>query len=148
MPLSGASATDLVTLSASQTVTSGTGAVSSAVPIYGIRMGMDLVLDVTAAATVAGDTLDVKVQALIMGSLTSGGQWTDVAHFTQIVGNGGAKREIFKILGSTAVAHYDATAALSAGTQKDTFGDYYRVNYTVVNSSAPSFTFSVFALPF
>lgn len=47
-------------------------------------------LDVTVAATAAADTLDVYLQASPDGGTT----WDDVVHFTQVLGNGGAKQFI------------------------------------------------------
>jgi hypothetical protein len=148
MPFSEAITQDLVALSPSQTVTSGTAATTTPVGIPHMMNGLLLVLDVTVAAAAAGDTFDVKVQALIEGTLASG-TWSDVIHFTQVLGNGGAKRFIAKIVGATAVALFP-DAALAAGSQKDIFGDYYRVSYTVVDGGAhgQSFTFAVWALPF
>ncbi|HEY2252499.1 MAG TPA: hypothetical protein VGH74_15605 [Planctomycetaceae bacterium] len=144
MPRSDASTSDLVPLLPATTATTGTAVVSAQLGIPEIHNGVLLVLDVSAAAAAAGDTLDVTVQTLI-----ASGIWADVVHFTQVLGNGGAKRFIAKIVGPTAVALY-AYAALAAGTQKDIFGDYWRVSYTIVDGGAhgQSFTFSVSALPF
>jgi hypothetical protein len=144
MPQSEASTSDLVVLAASQTVTTGTAVALPQVNVPEIRNGVQFVLDVSAAAAAAGDTFDVTVQALI-----APGIWADVIHFTQVLGNGGTKRFIAKILGPTVVALY-AYAALTAGNQKDTLGDYWRVVYSVVDGGAhgQSFTFSVTALPF
>lgn len=51
-------------------------------------------LDLTAAATQAGDTLDVYVD---MCADANNPVWINVVHFTQILGNGGAKEEVAKI---------------------------------------------------
>src|ERR1043166_2441628 len=129
MPFSDASNSDLVTLLPSGTVTSGTGVVSGGLSIPKMMNGIEFILDVTAAAAAAGDTLDVTVQTLVGGANGSSGTWVDIVHFTQILGNGGAKRIIAKVVGATAVAMY-TYAALAAGNQKDNFGDYWRVSYT------------------
>lgn len=51
------------------------------------------VLDVSAAATVAGDTLDVYVSAAIDADNPAGpAAWDDFVHFAQVLGNGGVKR--------------------------------------------------------
>lgn len=49
-------------------------------------------LDVTAAATAVDDTLDVYVD-FSFDKVT----WINAIHFTQVLGNGGAKREVAKI---------------------------------------------------
>jgi hypothetical protein len=134
---------------ASKTLTSVTtaGAVSStnttAVAIRRPLGGMILVCDLTAAATDVGDTLDVKVQTQI------GGLWVDVAYFTQMLGNGGAKRFGAKLMNQTAFALGDIAGALTAGNIRHLCGDEWRVNYVVVDANANSaFTFSVYAIPF
>lgn len=106
--------------------------------------GMQFELDVTAAATLAGDTLDVKVQTLLDGP--NGATWTDAVHFTQILGNGGVKRIFAKITMNTAEAMYEDHAnGLAAGSIKNLFGDQWRVSYVTVGTG--SFTFSVSACP-
>ncbi len=47
-------------------------------------------LDVTAAATEVGDLLDVYLQHSFDGGTT----WDDFVHFTQVLGDGGAKKDI------------------------------------------------------
>jgi hypothetical protein len=149
MPLSSASATDLVVLLPSLTATSGTAVLGSPVAVHGIMSGVQFVLDVTAAAAAVGDTLDVTVQGLVGGPASASGTWIDICHMTQILGNGGAKRIIAKILGSTAVTMY-ASGTLTAGNQKDVFADYFRTSYSIVDGGAhgQSFSWSVTALPF
>ena len=102
------------------------------------------VLDVTAAATDAGDTLDVLLDTSFDGGVT----WVNIGHFTQVLGNGGAKRYImsFKaapIAASNSVAmgtDQSAGAALQIG-----FGDRFRFRATEANTSTAdsSFTFSL-----
>ena len=106
--------------------------------------GMLFVLDLSAiTAADVGDTLDVKVQTNLAGL------WTDVAYFTQILGNGTTKRFAAKIMTQTAFALGDIAAALTAGNIRHLFGDEWRVNYVVVDANAnSSFTFSVYAIPF
>lgn len=50
------------------------------------------VLDVTAAATEVGDLLDVYIDVSPDGTT-----WINTIHFTQVLGNGGAKKEMAKI---------------------------------------------------
>src|SRR3954462_5183744 len=57
--------------------------------------GFVFVLDVSAAATDVGDTLDIKVQTTLDGT-----NFFDAVYFTQILGNGGAKRYVGKITAS------------------------------------------------
>lgn len=105
--------------------------------------GVILVLDVTAAATDVGDTLDVKVQTLI------GANWVDVAYFTQVLGNGSTKRFAAKLMNQTAFALGDIAGALTAGNIRHLVGESWRVNYVVVDGDADSaFTFTVTATPF
>ncbi len=78
---------------------------------------MIFVCDLTAAATGATDTLDVKVQTNLAGL------WVDVAYFAQMLGNGGAKRFAAKIMTQTAFAIGDVAGALTAGNIRHLFGD-------------------------
>jgi len=124
-----------------------TGAVSStntdAVRLPGMVNAIVFVCDVSAAATDAGDTLDIKVQTKIDGT-----NWVDVIHFTQILGNGGAKRFIAKLLANTAETLF-ADAVLAAGTTvRHLLGDEWRINYVQVDADAnSSFTWKVTACP-
>jgi len=102
-------------------------------------------LDVTAAATDAGDALDVAIQASLDGT-----NYVDVIAFTQCVGNGGAKRYFAKIAAATAVTMFENGTALTAGNIRDLWGSLIRVKYAVTNDSDStvdtSFTFSVSAV--
>lgn len=105
---------------------------------------MVVVLDVTAAATDVGDTLDVYVDT----SFDGGVSFVNIGHFTQVLGNGGAKKFImaFKanpITASNCVAFgtdQSASAALQIG-----FGDRIRARAVTVDSGTQnvSFTYSV-----
>lgn len=133
---------DAVALLASGARTDTAGTNTTAVVLPRPENAVILSLDVTAAATAAGDTLDVKVQTLIDGST-----WVDVCYFTQVLGDGGAKLHIAKLLGQTAQAMF-SNAALTAGNVRHLFGDSWRVNYVIVDATTDdaSFTFSVNAL--
>jgi hypothetical protein len=101
-------------------------------------------LDVTAAAAAAGDTLDVYVQSAVD---TSGG-WNDFIHFTQVLGNGGAKQYIatWQPLGT---AETDVIApqngAISPGVVQNVQAFTWKVKWVIVNAGAgaQSFTFSL-----
>lgn len=101
-------------------------------------------LVVTAAATDAGDTLDVFVQTKLDGT-----NWTDVVAFTQVLGNGGAKRYIAKVVAALAQDDFEVGSALSAGEVRHLIGDEWRVRFAIadVSTDDASFTFSVSAIP-
>lgn len=122
--------------SAAQTAT-GTG---TAVTDLGEWNQVTAQLEVTAAATAVGDLLDVFLQTSIDGTT-----WLDIIHFTQVLGNGGAKRYIGKIDAATALTMYETGTALSAAAVRNIVGDQYRVRWAITSASAPSFTFSVTA---
>ena len=128
--------------SAARTDTAGTN--GDAVHLPDAPNGYQFVLDVTAAATDVGDTLDVQVQTLIDGV-----NWVPVCSFTQCLGNGGAKRHIAKINAGATQAMFEAGTALAAGSTRNLCGDAYRVRWVIVDSSTDnaSFTFSVTAMP-
>ena len=118
-----------------------------AVRLPQVPRGVVFTLDVTAAATVAGDKLDVRIQTMLDGT-----NWEDVCYFTQVLGNGGAKRFYFNIFGGVSyelggAAEFAGAAALTAGQYRSLFGDQWRVTWAVTNGGgAHSFTFGVKAL--
>lgn len=126
--------------------TPAAGAVSTngnAVRIPEWMHGVAFTLDLTAAATEVGDTLDVTVQTLIDGT-----NWLDICHFTQLLGNGGAKRYTGKCYGAAAEAMFEHGSALAAGSVRHLLGDAYRVKYVQVDANSnAAFTFSVSAMP-
>lgn len=136
-------AADAVTLLAS--ITDAVAHTITKAPVFIPRpsLALPLELNVTAAAAAVGDTLDVKVQTTIDGT-----NWTDVCHFTQVLGNGGAVIIYAKLQGDAAQAMY-TDGALAAGSVRHLFGDQYRVSYTIGDGGAhgQSFTFSVTARP-
>lgn len=136
---------DARTLKASAATAAGalTNVTTDEVRLPGAVNGIVFSLDVTAAATDAGDTLDVYVQTLLDGT-----NWVDVVHFTQCVGNGGAKRHVGKVLAGAAETMFEASAALAAGSVRNVLGDAWRVKYTQVDADSDgTFTFAVHALP-
>jgi hypothetical protein len=135
---------DAVTMLAATTTPNGAvDSAGSAVRLPGMVNAFVFVLDVTAAATDAGDTLDVKIQTKLDGT-----NWLDVVHFAQCLGNGGAKRHIEKIAAAPAFAGFEVGTALTAGNVRDLLGDDWRVKYDQVDADTDaSFTFSVTACP-
>ena len=132
-------ATELVA-SAARTATG----VSDAVKLPDAPNGYAFTFDVTAAATAAGDTLDMKVQTKLDGT-----NWTDVVVFTQVLGNGGAKRYIAKVSSNGAQTMFENASSLSAGNIRNLVGDEWRCAWSITDATTDdaSFTFSVTAMP-
>lgn len=103
-------------------------------------------LDVTAAATDATDTLDCYIDTSIDG----GTKWVNIIHFTQVLGNGGAKTFVACVKndnpGSSAVFAVTSDAAAGA-TRQIGFGDRLRFRTTTVDASTANigFTYSLTA---
>ncbi len=138
--LTGNQSTQNKTIEASVAHTS-LAANSTAVSGLGKYSVLQFQLDVTAAATEAQDTGDVFIQTTIDGS-----NWLDVVHFTQLLGNGGAKRFIAKVNGTEPQTMYETGTALAAGSVRNILGDQYRVRWALVDGNAnanQSFTWSV-----
>lgn len=103
------------------------------------------VLNVTAAAVGAGDTLDVYVQS----SIDDGTIWDDFIHFTQVLGNGGLKK--FKAAWSlyggapTVTMGQLQDGALAAGSvNQGPIGNTWRTKTVVAGGTAAfSYTLSV-----
>jgi hypothetical protein len=133
-----------ILLASTTTVAGALNAVASAaVHIPGQPRAIGFVLDLTAAATDAADTLDVKVQTRLDGT-----NWVDVVSFTQCLGNGGAKRHFAKIDAGIAQAMFENGAALAAGNVRNLIGEVWRTVHTQADAdSNGSFSFSVTACP-
>lgn len=127
-------ATNQILLASAARTATGTG---DAVELQGYS-ALFLQLDVTAVATAAADTLNVFIQTMVDGS-----NWVDVYHFTEVVGNGGAKRYFGKLVFDAALTEFENAAALAAAGGRSIFGDSYRVRWAVIDDTSPSFTFSV-----
>lgn len=127
--------------SAARTAT-GTGDTVSGLGEFGAIVFQ---LDLTAAATAADDTFDCYVQTTIDGT-----NWVDIHHFTQMVGNGGAKRYFAKVVKDVAVTEFENATALAAGASRSILGDKFRVRWVIVDANTvnASFTFSVLANAF
>ncbi|HXJ32363.1 MAG TPA: hypothetical protein VNG35_17125 [Gemmatimonadales bacterium] len=104
-----------------------------------------LLLDVTAAATLAGDTLNVYVQKNV-GPPGGTAVWSDMASFTQVLGNGGAKQFRCGLATSgvavPAMAAVGA-AALAAGSVSsgEAWSSDWRVQWVVAGTG--TFTWSL-----
>lgn len=134
---------ETITLFASAARTTATASTNgTAVYVGGERRRYIFVLAVTAAATAAGDTLDVYIDWSLDGTTYYNG-----AHFTQVLGNGGAKA-FYTVFDPTTgtTADVACSADQAANTTVPTlFGPYVRGRYTLVDSGghAQSFTFSL-----
>ncbi|HXT57661.1 MAG TPA: hypothetical protein VN699_03455 [Pirellulales bacterium] len=123
--------------SAAETASGTSAAVKLPIEFRAVAFEFDL----TAAAAAAGDTLDVVIQ-----TKSDQSNWLDVVHFTQALGNGGAKRYVAAISAGVNQAVVETIGtALTAGNVRNIWGDEWRASWTIVNSSNPSFTFSVWA---
>src|SRR5688500_6672412 len=102
-------------------------------------------LSVSEAGTDAGDTLDVYIDT----SFDAGTTWVNLGHFTQVLGNGGAKTFVLAIKNGNpgASAVYDVTSDAAAGaTRQMGFGDRLRYRGVMVDADANgSFTYAVSA---
>lgn len=101
-------------------------------------------LDVTAAATDVGDTLDVYIQQ----SPDNGTNWDDFVHFTQVLGNGGVKQFIAEwsaFPSAESELHAKADGSLAAGVLQGPVSETWRVKWVVVDAGTVnvSFTFAV-----
>lgn len=99
------------------------------------------VLDVSAAATDVGDTLDVYIDT----SFDAGLSWVNLGHFTQVLGNGGAKKFVMSFRhgdpGASAVFAVSADAAAGA-TRQLGIGDRVRHRSAVVDASTQNVSFT------
>lgn len=105
----------------------------------------EVTLDVTAMAGVAGDVLDVYVDAEV-----SPGKFVNAAHFTQVAGNGAAQTKVAILDPSNpGTAEINVTSDAAGGAVRPAvWGMSLRGRYTLVKSGAgePSATFSLVAL--
>lgn len=133
-----------VTLRASSATATGAQSVSESSVELGARFTEFVaLLDVTAAATDSGDTLDVYIDTSFDGGTT----WVNIGHFTQVLGNGGAKKYMMSFKANPIAASnsipvgtdQSAGAALQIG-----FGSKLRARYVQVDANSNGgFTFSV-----
>lgn len=97
-------------------------------------------LNVTAAATAAGDTLDVYVDT----SMDSGTTWINIVHFTQVLGNGGAKRETMTInpSGNVGTAPINTAADAASAGVRHILGGQFRARYVQVDATTQDAAFA------
>lgn len=132
---------ETVTLAASAARTSGAN--GSWVYLGGERRRIVFLLDITASATDAADTLDVYVDVSFDGTNSVG----NAIHYTQQAGNGAAAK-IFAVLDATnpGTSVVATTSDAAAGAVRPgLFGPYYRARWAIVDSgdANSSHTFSV-----
>ncbi len=126
--------------SAAQSTSGNSGALNQHFELLSAAV---FVLDVTAAASAAGDTLDVYVQH----SWDEGASWDDFVHFTQVLGNGGAKKFLafWSLFGGAPTTPLKAPqdGALAAGVQQGPVAATWRVKWVIAGAGSHTFTFSV-----
>lgn len=90
------------------------------------------VLNVISAATEVGDTLDVFVD-LSLDSFT----WFNAVHFTQVLGNGGAKIFVAQLTHpSAAVADINVTADAAANAVRNLWAPHVRIGWATTDANA------------
>jgi hypothetical protein len=107
----------------------------------GERSRLIFMLDVTAAANLVGDTLDVMIDVIAPDTAT----WLNAIHFPQVLGNGGAKK-YFAVLdpSNPGAVTFDVTADAAVGVVRPAlFGSSVQGRYTIAGGGAQSFTFSI-----
>ena len=136
---------EVLTLFASAARGAGVNQAGTAVIVNGERSRFAVELVVSAAQTEVTDTLDVFLDVLAADGVT----WLNAIHFTQVLGNGGAKK-YFAVLdpSNPGTAVIDASADAAAGAVRPgLFGPQLRGRYTIVDAggAAAGFTFAVTA---
>ena len=127
-------------------VTTGVGAITTTttdVELPHIPSAVAFLIQVTAAATDVGDTLNITIETQF-GSL-----WVPVYQATEFLGNGGAKAELSdKSIAQGAQAHNDSfPSTLVANLNVHLIGHRWRVAYVQVDAdNDASFTFTVTAI--
>lgn len=106
----------------------------------GVYKELTAILNLTAAATDAGDTLDVYLDT----SYDNGATWVNLGHFTQCLGNGGAKKYVLTICPTNpGTSVIDVSADASAGAQRQIgFGTRFRYRSVVVDASTQNVSFN------
>ncbi len=99
-------------------------------------------LNVTAAAAGATDTLDVFIDLSLDGNL-----WINALHFTQVLGNGGAKTFVNQLCFPTAaVADINVTSDGAANSARNLWAPHVRAGFVQVSGGGTAqFTFQVLA---
>lgn len=103
------------------------------------------ILDVSAAGSLAGDLLNVYLQH----SWDDGVSWDDFVSYTQVLGNGGAKKilafwALYGTAPSTPMKAPQDAALTPASVQQGPLGNQLRAKWVIVNGGGThAFTFSV-----
>lgn len=137
------SRTQIVTLANAVTQAGAASNISQTASVFReVFREATILLNVTSASTLVGDTLDVFIDS----SPDAGITWFNVGHFTQVLGNGGAVKHIMSLRadnpGATAVVSVTADAVAGA-TRQFGINDRLRPRHTTVGTG--SFTYSVVA---
>ena len=132
---------DVVTIQASAAKTaSGLG---DSVRLPGMANAYAFTLDCTVGSAGASDTCDVYVATMLDGV-----NWTNIVHYTQLTGTGGAKRYIAKVCADLTQDDFEASGSLAASAVRNLMGDEYRATWSITDTSGSgSFTFSVVGEP-
>ena len=135
------SKTQVVTLQTASAI--GASATASAVKYDKPFSEALIMLDVTVAASTVADTLNVHIDVSPDGGTT----WLNVGTFTEVLGNGGAKKYVMALNmdnpGATAVFDVSSDAAAGA-TRQIGITDRVRSRAVIVDDSASAaFTFTV-----
>lgn len=132
-----------LTLLASAARTASNVAVLTLPNLRTVRGGVFL-LNVSAAASLVGDTLDVYLQGSVDGT-----NYNDFIHFTQVLGNGGAKvyeAKWFLDMAPETELGAPSDKAMGAGVVQGLQAiSYWRLAWVIEGGSSKSFTFSVVA---
>lgn len=134
---------EVVTVHASAQRSASGNTQSTPVTIPAGIPGLAIQFDVTAAASAVDDTLDLFLQTTLDGT-----NWIDIAHATQVLGNGGAKQFVAKIGAGLAEALFAPSASLAAGSVRNILGDKLAARWAIgVGAGTHLFTFSVVVVP-
>lgn len=133
----------MVSVLASTTATAD-GTAAAASYQYGRVNAAVFLLTVSAAAAAVGDLLDVFLQSSADGGTT----YDDFVRFTQVLGNGGAKKYIAvwqRDVTPTRALGAPQDGAMAAGVNQGPVATTWRIKYKVTDGGAhgQSFTFKV-----
>lgn len=100
-----------------------------------------LCLDVRVAGSTAADKLDVIVQGLF------GETWVDICGFTQVLGNGGPKFHVAKMISSGSQITFDGLVAIAAGTTRNVSSHLLRTRSIITDGGGThEFGYAVYAI--
>lgn len=132
----------LILLALAARIASGTAAL--AIPNLRTVKGGVFLLNVSAAALLVGDTLDVYLQGSVDGT-----NYNDILHFTQVLGNGGAKvyeARWFRDMAPETEQGAPSDKAMASGVQQGPHAvSHWRLAWVIAGGADKGFTFSVTA---